>query len=315
MSWQDREYAREDYTGGGGRPHYYGSGIHAMDLVTKIIIANVIVYAIMNMGLLGERAARLVEVFGIMQADAVMHGQVWRLFTATYMHAGFMHIFFNMLVLYFFGPLLERQWGGKQFFIVYTLGGIVGNVILTAAGALNIIRPDVFGLGASGSIMGIIGAAAIYYPNAEVLVYFLLPVRLRTVVIVYVLWFVYNIYTGGPNYGGDICHLGGLIVGMWWAKSGGFAWAGGGQKFRATRSFTSRLKERVADWRAKGSQGSSFRDYVQQRKVDAETVDRILAKVYDRGVHSLTPEERKALTEASERMKKDDAKHSRSNRL
>ncbi|HRX87190.1 MAG TPA: rhomboid family intramembrane serine protease [Phycisphaerae bacterium] len=305
MSWQNRSYASEDdYRRSVGR-RFRGSGMSAYDIVTKIIIANIVVYLFHHGPLQG-----FFENWLIMQPDAVVHGQVWRMFTATYMHAGFWHIFINMLVLYFFGPLLEHRWGQKQFFIVYSLGGIFGNVVLTIAWLMHFI-PDVhtpFGifpvqaLGASGSVMTIMAAGATYYPTTEVLVYFLLPLQLRTVVIIYALGFVWNVYNQGPNFGGDICHLGGLVVGWWWARTGGWAWASGTPRPRSPvrPGFGALFKGRPKT--VKSRESGDFRSRVAQRQADAATVDRILAKVADRGIHSLTDEEKATLKAATERL-------------
>ena len=318
MSWQDRDYASE-YGSGGARyagSYYRGSGMAVRDIVTTIIIANAIVYFLTfytrNLG-------ATIANWGVMQADAVLHGQVWRLFTATYMHANFMHIFFNMLMLYFFGPLLEHRWGSKQFFIVYSLGGIFGNIVLTFAGLVGFISPEIPGLGASGSVLTVLGAAAVLFPNTEVLVYFLFPLRLRTIVIVYGLYYVWNIVSKGANYGGDICHVGGLLVGIWWARSGGFAWAGGTGARDPSVSVRRKVKTFLTDWgggssSAKSGAGS-FQRRVEQRAADATTVDQILAKVYEKGIHSLTPEEKRALTEASERLRAEEARMGRTDRL
>lgn len=303
MSWQNRHYASEDdYRRSMGR-RFRGSGMGAYDIVTKIIIANILVH-LFYYGPLHT----FIDRWLIMRPDLVLHGQVWRLFTATYMHApGFFHIFVNMLVLYFFGPLLERRWGQRQFFIVYSLGGIFGNVVLTLAWMMGFLQDahmpwgvmPVTALGASGSVMTIMAAGATYYPTTEVLVYFILPLQLRTVVIIYALGFVWNVINKGQNYGGDLCHLGGLVVGWWWARSGGWAWASGGRRPRGPvrPGFGSLFRRGPTE-----AKTVDFRARVAQRQADAATVDRILAKVADRGIHSLTEEEKATLKAATERL-------------
>jgi membrane associated rhomboid family serine protease len=180
-----------------------------------VLAANVVVFLLEASG---GRVARAVTGFGIMQPEAVIHGQLWRLFTATYLHASLGHLFANMLGLYFFGGPLEAVWGTKRFLAVYTLGGVAGNVVLTAAGLLGFMDPFTLGLGASGSILTLVGAAAVLFPEARVYVYFLFPLRLRTFAVLYGVWFVFNIANQGQNYGGDICHLIGILIGA------GYAW-------------------------------------------------------------------------------------------
>jgi membrane associated rhomboid family serine protease len=180
----------------------------------RVLALNVAVFVLQ---VAGGRLGELVTVLGVMQPAAVLHGQVWRLLTATYLHAGLDHIFANMLGLYFFGPPLERVWGRKRFLALYTIGGIAGNLVITLAGLLGFMSPETIGLGASGSILTLLGAAAVTFPQARVYVYFLIPLRLRTFAVLYGTWFVMNIVERGQNYGGDICHLVGLLLGAGYA--------------------------------------------------------------------------------------------------
>ena len=299
MGWQDRPYAHHD-DDQPPRPYYRGPRAAGISVTTAIIIANVIVYVLMFYG--GPRVCNWIVNFGVMQGAAVLHGQFWRLLTATYMHAGLTHIFVNMLFLYFLGPALERVWGRRQFLLVYTLAGVAGNVLLTAAGLVGFIDPFLPGLCASGSVLGLLGAAAVLFPEAEVYVYFLFPVRIRTCVIFYSVWYAYNVWQKGPNYGGDLCHLAGLAVGVWWAYSGGFSLSGRHRTkvdpSSAVRHLVSVLggPSNTSDQDSREPSGSA-----EQRHTDAETIDRILAKIHQHGVDSLTPEEKNALSEASRR--------------
>lgn len=299
MGWQHRDYAGEDqYARVRRRSVYRGSGMGTFSLVTTIIIVNIVVHFLMHSG---TRFGMTIAQYGVMQAEAVLHGQVWRLFTATYLHANMTHILFNMLGLYFFGPALERVWGRRQFFVAYTLGGIFGNILLTAAGAIGFIDPTTWGVGASGSVLTLLGAAAVLFPNARVYVYFLFPIRIRTFVLLYGIWFVYNVVQRGGNYGGDICHIGGLLVGLWWAWSGGVSISGRHRTAIDPSSLVGRLKMRVGGRAGPYSGSGAWQQRVQQRQEDEETINRILGKVHAQGLHSLTPEEKQALQEATAR--------------
>ena len=308
MSWQQRDYAGADDGGGYSPGRYHGSGLSGMSLPTILIIANVIVYFLTH----STSLARPLLGFGIMQADAVLHGQVWRLFTATYLHANFAHIFANMIGLYFFGPALERIWGSRQFLLVYTLGGIAGNIVLTLAGLIGFISPQVPSLGASGSVLTLLGAAAVLFPNARIFVYFLFPIRIRTFVLLYGAWFAYNILHQGRNYGGDLCHVGGLLVGLWWAHSGGISLSGRHRTRVDPASLLRSLIGRTASTHHRDP--GPWDQRRQQYQADTETVDRILAKVHEHGLHSLTPEEKHALEEASRRRQEEEDRLLRSGR-
>lgn len=300
MAWQDRPYAHDDDNGPPQRPHYRGSGAGGVSVTTAIIIANIIVFALMFYA--GQEISDWIVNFGIMKGAAVLHGQLWRLLTATYMHIGLTHLFINMLFLYFLGPALERVWGRRQFLLVYTLAGIAGNVLLTAASLVGFISPLQYGLGASGSVLALLGAAAVLFPEAEVYVYFLFPVRIRTCVIFYTVYYAYNVWQKGSNYGGDLCHLAGLAVGVWWAYSGGFSLSGR-HRTKIDPSSAVRHLASVLGGPPTGSAAGARHPNIapEQRHPDAEAIDRILAKIHEHGVDSLTPDEKNVLAEASRR--------------
>ncbi len=87
----------------------------------------------------------------------VVQGQYWRLFTALFLHAGFLHLLFNLFALYVLGPPLERSIGSVRFTICYLISGLAssaGVVVLTVIGIVQVAQL----VGASGCIMGIVGA-------------------------------------------------------------------------------------------------------------------------------------------------------------
>lgn len=90
---------------------------------------------------------------------AVAEGQYYRLFTAMFLHApGFiMHILFNMLVLWSYGPHVEQAYGSARFAVIYVLGGLAGSVASFAFGACTSAS-----VGASGAIFGMVGALVAY---------------------------------------------------------------------------------------------------------------------------------------------------------
>src|SRR5437763_9518058 len=89
----------------------------------------------------------------------VVQGQSWRLFTALFLHGGFAHLLFNLFALYVLGPPLERSIGGVRFAVCYLISGLAssaGVVALTVMGLVHVAQL----VGASGCIMGIVGAWA-----------------------------------------------------------------------------------------------------------------------------------------------------------
>lgn len=329
MGWQERDYAREPVGRHGPRFGRGGGGLWGGSIVKRLLVANIAMFLLCTLTPSGRwiqgSDARLVPVrtpdgaVGValvrqpgwfeMITTQVLHGQVWRLVTSQYLHAGQFHIFANMIGLYFLGQALERVWGNKKFFVIYTVAGICGNLALMLAGIVGWIPPDVPAVGASGCILGLLGAAAVMFPHAEVYIYMLFPIKIRTAAIAFAAMYAFNVYNRGQNYGGDLCHLAGLAFGAWWA------WRG--ERWWATRGFDAaqrRVHPPQGSWWSGMGKGA-WRRRVERRAADEEVVDRILAKVREGGIETLTDVEKRTLLEATERLRQEEARNGRVDRL
>jgi membrane associated rhomboid family serine protease len=147
--------------------------------------------------------------------------RIWQFVTYMFLHGGFFHIFFNMLTLYMFGNELERYWGTRFFLKYYFITGIGAGICSWMVAPQSQI-PIV---GASGAIYGLLLAYGVTYPNRIVYVNFLLPIKVKwLVVIMGAMAFLSSL--GGADSGvANIAHLGGMVVGYvvlkgkeWWDK-------------------------------------------------------------------------------------------------
>jgi rhomboid protease GluP len=86
----------------------------------------------------------------------IRDGETWRLVTANYLHGGLLHLVLNSFALVTLGPLIERSFGWRKFFVLYTVSGISGFLVSAWW------RPDVLSIGASGAIYGLLGFAVVY---------------------------------------------------------------------------------------------------------------------------------------------------------
>ena len=219
MSWQERDYAREPTRGGhGGLGSWLGGMPSAPKAVKGIIVANVVLFVLCLLTG-GDQGF----VFGLtaMQTTAVLHGEVWRLVTCTYMHDPDMiwHILFNMLGLYLLGPHLERHWGARRFFIFYTAAGLAAVLLYFLLSVLQWFNPDHILIGASGGVLAVVGACAVLFPRIQLIVLFF-PMPIRTFVLVFGAIYALNVMSRGFNAGGDACHLAGLAFGIAWGYRG-----------------------------------------------------------------------------------------------
>lgn len=137
-------------------------------------------------------------------APASFWDRPWTLVTNLFIHASMWHILGNMITLYFFGGFLFRLIGTKKFLLVYFGGGILGNILYLLLAP----SPYSIAVGASGAIFALAGVLVVMMPNLRVLVYFIVPMPLWAVVLVFfVLWsFV-------PGVAWQ-AHLGGLVLGL-----------------------------------------------------------------------------------------------------
>jgi len=308
MGWRDRDYARGGAFSGAHSAPRRGVG-GGRSIVTTLIVINVVLFALGEffpaLGvLLSGGSTRgpfgLAHRYGVAElvAGLVMQGQVWRLVTAQYLHAGLGHIFFNMLVLHFLGRPLEAMWSARKFFTIYTVCGVSGNVFYTVLAYRGVIDPGMPAVGASGSIYGLLGVVAVLFPTATVYLYFLFPIRIRTAALIFGGISLFQIIQRGNNYGGEACHLAGLGFGVWWAMKGEAWWARTEWRLPGLSG-----RRRPSRTRGTSSRQGGFARRVEERRVDAETIDRILRKVYDGGIQSLSESEKRELQAATDRQR------------
>ena len=159
---------------------------------------------------------------------AVAHGfRIWQPFSYLFLHAGILHILFNLLYLAMFGADLEHSWGSRKFYTYFFLCGVSAGVINVIVKLL--IDPHGRGsalvptIGASGAIYGILLANAVLLPHRRV---WMLPlpvtVSMRIFVIVMgAIEFFGTIGASGDNVS-HICHLGGMLAGYVYLRRGSF---------------------------------------------------------------------------------------------
>ncbi len=127
----------------------------------------------------------------------------WTIITNMFVHAGFWHIFANMLTLFFFGRFLTMLVGQNKFLLVYFGGGILGNIFYLLLG-----EPVSIAVGASGAVYAIAGALVMMMPKLRVYLYFIVPMPLWVVVLVF-----FVIFSFIPGVAWQ-AHIGGLIAGL-----------------------------------------------------------------------------------------------------
>lgn len=195
--------------------------------VQKLILANVLVFAIQLLIdiPLGEASRSGASPGGNVTSvlsfipSLFLQGYVWQPVTYQFLHSGLMHLFVNMLWLYFFGPDLERTLGTRQFFRFYLLCGAVA---VLANLPLSLLRhageQDISVVGASGAVMAVLAAFAVAGPDRQLYLFpFPLPITARGFVIIVI---VLNLISGAQGGNTSVAtHIGGLAAGFLYMKS------------------------------------------------------------------------------------------------
>nr|WP_321428892.1 rhomboid family intramembrane serine protease [uncultured Methanolobus sp.] len=147
------------------------------------------------------------QLFQLVPAWILQGRHLWTLVTHMFIHSGFTHLFFNMLILFFFGPELERRAGKKIFMYVYFTAGLVAAIAYTLTSS----SPYTPVVGASGAIMGVFAALAIIAPDIRVYVYFI-PMQITHALVLFVLLDFFLL--GSNDMIAHTAHLSGALVGL-----------------------------------------------------------------------------------------------------
>jgi len=197
-------------------------------VTVAIILANVLIFFYQLS--LGENFNYLLFKYGaipfeITQGQEVTYEAAFpiplTLFTAMFLHGGWMHVIGNMWYLWIFGNNVEDKLGHFRFLIFYLLSGLIASLTYVATNPSSQVPM----IGASGAIAGVLGAYIIRFPQARVLtlVWFGFFVRIVAIPALYVLgfWFIIQLLNGLPSIGANItggvawfAHIGGFVAGM-----------------------------------------------------------------------------------------------------
>ena len=177
--------------------------------VKTLIILNVAVFLLQVIGdLAGSHF--LIAYFGLIPVQVTRDLMLWQFVTYMFLHGGIFHLFFNMLTLFMFGNDLERYWGTRRFLNYYFVTGIGAGMgsWLAAVDSRTVI------IGASGAIYGLLLAYGLLYPNRIVYLNFLIPVKVKWLVIFMGVMAFLSSITGSEPGVAHVAHLGGMLVGF-----------------------------------------------------------------------------------------------------
>ena len=216
------------------RDYYRPSGMGGFSffppVLKKLLIINAVVFLIQMMGKmiyvsgpvtlndlitryfalipLGDVAVGVFDQSGRLVGSMSAAFYPWQLVTYLFLHAGFMHILFNMLFLWMFGMEIENIMGSRKFLTFYLVSGIgAGLFQLLVAPLLGEVGPT---LGASGAVYGVMIAFAMFFPNRYIFVYFLLPIKAKYLITI--LFIIEFMSVGDQSIVAHLAHIGGAVT-------------------------------------------------------------------------------------------------------
>jgi len=247
--------------------------------VLRLLIANLVVFV------LTSYEPRFGDLLALWPRYVLQ--QPWGILTYMFVHGGLGHIFFNMLGLFFFGPRLETQLGGKYFLRLYLLSGLGG------AAFSFIFAPNAGVVGASGAVFGVLLGFAYYWPKEPIYIWGVLPIESRWLVGLLAIMALYSGISGSESGVAHFAHLGGFAAGfayLRWRKRHYM------KQWRPIPTPKSELpktarraddKEALRMWKAIRLE--------ELHELNRDEVERVLKKLDEGGAGNLSPEERAML--------------------
>jgi len=199
LGWLSKEQ------GQGGAARRYFARSRGTGYPLGLAQATVLVTVLVSLAAILEPGTSLFDALAL-EHDAIARGELWRLFTVTLLHAGFLHLFFNMYALYLLGPIVESIWGSKLFAVFYLLTA-------AAASTASFLFSQGPAVGASGAIFGLVGVllagTRAHHPMLDQRARQIVP-QLVPIVLIN---FAIGLIPGGNI--DNFAHIGGLVSGLW----------------------------------------------------------------------------------------------------
>ena len=201
----------------------------------------------------------------------------WTLFTYMFVHSptGLSHILFNMVALYFFGGRVEAFLGSQRFITLYLLSGAAGGLLSL------LFTPNVSIIGASGAVFGVQLAFAMQWPRDKILIWGIIPIEARWLVVATTVLALYGGFSGGGGTA-HFAHLGGYVGAYLYLK-----WVehrAPVKQWQRQVAGPAPSSIPVGDWKRV--------DINKVHEANRDEVNRILDKINDKGLNSLTTPER-----------------------
>lgn len=233
--------------------------------------------------------------FALKSDISIVITQPWTIFTYGFLHGGFPHLLFNMIFLYFIGNLFLDFFTSKQFLNYYILGILAGGIAFLA------LNPFGYLVGASAGLMAIVVGLATKIPTYEIRLALIGGIKLWVIAAIYVVTSIIDL--SGDNFGGNIAHLGGALIGFVYTKQleKGLDI---GKWIERIIDFIATLfkpKKRKPFQKVYRNQNIKRKPSPKEKNVHQQKIDIILDKISKSGYESLTQEEKDFLFQSGKK--------------
>lgn len=285
--------------------------------VKALLIANVAIFILqMVIDAVMRGDGLLLRAFGFVPSSAIAGLEAWRFVTYMFLHGGVSHLLFNMLGLWMFGTQIEARWGNRPFLLYYLVCGLGGALTY---GLFNVFGTDSFVpmVGASGAVYGILLAYGLMFPEAVILVFFIVPMKAKFAVVLFGLIALLSSLTDSGGGVAHLAHLGGMATGLLFLRltipslraglglRAPWARAGGRRRRKVVRPdagvWTGGASRPTREGPPGGSSGGGARPADTPSAADKAEVDAVLDKISREGLQSLTSREQEILRRAGRR--------------
>ncbi|MDY0095026.1 MAG: rhomboid family intramembrane serine protease [Candidatus Vecturithrix sp.] len=269
-----------------------GRASFGKNIVFILIAINVVIFLLIPSG------SRTWLYDFALSSNGIKQLKLWQFITYMFLHAGFAHLFFNMWGLYLFGSVILPILGTTRFATLYFLSGVSGAglwLVLNWGSRIPIV-------GASGAVFGVMMAAAMLYPSMRIQLLFPpIPMQMKTFVTVYAVIEIVSEFS--QTHGGiaHLAHLGGFISAYFYIRSiyGNRVWDMFGFLRRMKQKRTDSASKLPKEWTVHSNPSPQS---PVQSPISQEEINRLLDKISEHGIESLTQEELAALKRASGEM-------------
>ncbi len=183
-----------------------------ISLTNAIIIINIAFFLLLFIPIISTKG--FVDYIALKPSNILQGKYLWTLLTSIVMHADLIHLFVNMVSLFFIGNLVEKLVGTRRYLWIYILSGLFAGIFFIISALLSQNNLDAYAVGASGAIFGLGGILMFLTPNLPVYLMFIpIPIKMKYAIpiLLIALWAI-SLTAGIPI--GNTAHLGGLLIGM-----------------------------------------------------------------------------------------------------